>query len=134
MEGNNILMIENSTYRLTWLLSQIPTDGLVLRGWYTTITLAVYGALTKGLAETIALSQTPAPSVVPPVSVTEGSPGHTEWGGQEVPPDYVAESQEHYPGSYPPEQQYQQQEYPPSYPDQWNSSQVRYISVKLSYK
>ncbi|XP_031825955.2 VIR_N domain-containing protein [Nomia melanderi] len=28
---------------------QIPTDGLVLRGWYTTITLAVYGTLTKSL-------------------------------------------------------------------------------------
>ncbi|XP_043496275.1 protein virilizer isoform X1 [Polistes fuscatus] len=28
---------------------QIPTDGLVLRGWYTTITLAVYGSLTKSL-------------------------------------------------------------------------------------
>lgn len=26
---------------------QIPTDGLVLRGWYTTITLAVYGSLAK---------------------------------------------------------------------------------------
>ncbi|CAH1398905.1 unnamed protein product [Nezara viridula] len=25
----------------------IPTDGLVLKGWYTTITLAVYGVLTK---------------------------------------------------------------------------------------
>lgn len=29
---------------------QIPTDGLVLRGWYTTITLAVYGTLTKSLS------------------------------------------------------------------------------------
>ncbi|XP_066603526.1 protein virilizer [Prorops nasuta] len=29
---------------------QIPTDGLVLRGWYTTITLAVYGSLTKSLS------------------------------------------------------------------------------------
>ncbi len=30
---------------------QIPTDGLVLRGWYTTITLAVYGTLTNGITE-----------------------------------------------------------------------------------
>ena len=29
---------------------QIPTDGLVLRGWYTTITLAVYGTLTKSIS------------------------------------------------------------------------------------
>lgn len=32
---------------------QIPTDGLVLRGWYTTITLAVYGKLTKAITEPI---------------------------------------------------------------------------------
>lgn len=31
---------------------QIPTDGLVLRGWYTTITLAVYGSMAKdGIGE-----------------------------------------------------------------------------------
>ena len=27
----------------------IPTDGLVLKGWYTTITLAVYGTLSGGV-------------------------------------------------------------------------------------
>lgn len=26
---------------------QVPTDGLILRGWYTTVTLAVYGFITK---------------------------------------------------------------------------------------
>lgn len=31
---------------------RIPTDGLVLRGWYTTITLAVYGLLTVNLSAT----------------------------------------------------------------------------------
>ena len=25
---------------------QVPTDGLILKGWYSTITLAVYGILT----------------------------------------------------------------------------------------
>lgn len=113
---------------------QIPTDGLVLRGWYTTITLAVYGALTKVLTETVVASQAPAPSSVPPPSTAEvgpaaRSPGRPEWGSQpvEVTPDraYVADSQEHYPGSFPPETSYPQQEYPPSYPDQWNSAQVR---------
>lgn len=28
-------------------LFQIPTDGLVLRGWYSAVTLAVYGVITK---------------------------------------------------------------------------------------
>ncbi|KAF5276514.1 hypothetical protein FQA39_LY06583 [Lamprigera yunnana] len=32
---------------------KIPTDGLVLRGWYTTITLAVYGILTVNVPEQI---------------------------------------------------------------------------------
>ncbi|XP_047993282.1 protein virilizer [Leguminivora glycinivorella] len=31
---------------------RIPTDGLVLRGWYTTITLAVYGNLSQVIPET----------------------------------------------------------------------------------
>jgi hypothetical protein len=52
--------------------SQIPTDGLVLRGWYTTITLAVYGVLTKSVQE----APPPPPqalithSVPPPVPCT----------------------------------------------------------------
>ncbi|XP_071451380.1 protein virilizer [Hetaerina americana] len=44
---------------------QIPTDGLVLRGLYTTITLAVYGVLTKTLQETIP----PAPA--PPITTRQ---------------------------------------------------------------
>ncbi|XP_072947761.1 protein virilizer [Epargyreus clarus] len=39
---------------------RIPTDGLVLRGWYTTITLAVYGTLTQ------ILNDTPVPTNPPP--------------------------------------------------------------------
>lgn len=42
-------------------MQQIPTDGLVLRGWYTTITLAVYGLLTKAVIQEI-----PPPGPVPP--------------------------------------------------------------------
>lgn len=45
---------------------QIPTDGLVLRGWYTTITLAVYGTFTKGITEQIPV---PVPQPPPPVVV-----------------------------------------------------------------
>ncbi|XP_045461756.1 protein virilizer [Harmonia axyridis] len=43
-------------------IRKIPTDGLVLRGWYTTITLAVYGTLTKNITEQIV-----PPVVNPPV-------------------------------------------------------------------
>jgi hypothetical protein len=45
---------------------QIPTDGLVLRGWYTTITLAVYGVLTKSVQE--------APPPPPPALITHPVP------------------------------------------------------------
>lgn len=44
----------------------LPTDGLVLRGWYTTITLAVYGTLTKSLSnpqEILGSAAAPAASV-----------------------------------------------------------------------
>ncbi|KAF7993249.1 hypothetical protein HCN44_006309 [Aphidius gifuensis] len=51
---------------------QIPTDGLVLRGWYTTITLAVYGSLTKSV---IAPPEIPAP---PAATTTAGVIAVTE--------------------------------------------------------
>ena len=41
--------------------SQIPTDGLILKGWYTTLTLAVYGSLT-----TVVREVTPPPPPPPP--------------------------------------------------------------------
>ena len=47
----------------------LPTDGLVLRGWYTTITLAVYGTLTKSLSnpqEIPGPAPAPAPCPNPP--------------------------------------------------------------------
>ncbi|VVD05210.1 unnamed protein product, partial [Leptidea sinapis] len=46
---------------------KIPTDGLVLRGCYTTITLAVYGNLTQILPEAPAVVNTP-PNIQRPVS------------------------------------------------------------------
>lgn len=48
-------------------LRQIPTDGLVLRGWYTTITLAVYGTFTKVITEQIASPPASTPIVPQPV-------------------------------------------------------------------
>ncbi|CAK1544809.1 unnamed protein product [Leptosia nina] len=46
---------------------KIPTDGLVLRGCYTTITLAVYGNLTQVLPETPVTGNVP-PNIQRPVS------------------------------------------------------------------
>ena len=39
----------------------MPTDGLILKGWYTTITLAVYGSLT-----TVEREKAPSPPPPPP--------------------------------------------------------------------
>src|SRR5207253_640273 len=36
------------------ILLQISTDGLILRGYYTTLTIAVYGHLFSPLAENVA--------------------------------------------------------------------------------
>ncbi|XP_055610444.1 protein virilizer [Uranotaenia lowii] len=53
---------------------RIPTDGLVLKGYYTTITLAVYGILTSNIAEPIVSPRetTPQPDQVLPVEVGIG--------------------------------------------------------------
>ena len=51
---------QNDCIHLECTQEKIPTDGLVLRGWYSTITLAVYGILTNSLTENIA-SPPPAP-------------------------------------------------------------------------
>lgn len=42
---------------------QIPTDGIVLRGWYTTITLAVYGSVAKDGIGAPQISSPPQPIV-----------------------------------------------------------------------
>lgn len=96
---------------------KIPTDGLVLRGLYTTITLAVYGTLTKNITEPIV-----QPVVNPPVVPSQPNlvetqqiipPNRleTEWPTENitVPIDYNQPSQ-------PYQQPYAQQEpYQPEY-------------------
>ncbi|KAG8230347.1 hypothetical protein J437_LFUL000618, partial [Ladona fulva] len=74
---------------------QIPTDGLVLRGLYTTITLAVYGVLTKTLQE--AVPPAPAPPIAtrqpPSQPPTPSTPSSSVVGGPPPRPEpRVAES------------------------------------------
>jgi len=52
----------------------MPTDGLVLRGWYSTITLALYGSLSKAIPPPPPL---PDPLVVP--EVTSSAAATAEW-------------------------------------------------------
>lgn len=51
---------------------RIPTDGLVLKGFYTTITLAVYGILTANIAEPIVSPRETTPVPEPPVEIVVG--------------------------------------------------------------
>ncbi len=44
---------------------QIPTDGLILKGWYTTLTIAVYGALTIVAKERVSPPPPPPPQPRP---------------------------------------------------------------------
>lgn len=84
---------------------QIPTDGLVLRGWYTTITLAVYGKLTKAITEPIVVhapgSTDPVldvPADVVPIDVRKEYENAIAQGttGQYVPPAETYEAQATY--------------------------------------
>ena len=51
---------QNDCIHLECTQEKIPTDGLVLRGWYSTITLAVYGILTNTMSEVIASPPPPS--------------------------------------------------------------------------
>ncbi|XP_058176477.1 protein virilizer [Anopheles ziemanni] len=50
---NNCIHLECGIGYGEEFVRRIPTDGLVLKGWYTTLTLAVYGILTTNIAEPI---------------------------------------------------------------------------------
>ncbi|EDV36800.1 uncharacterized protein Dana_GF11771 [Drosophila ananassae] len=56
---------QNDCIHLDCSQEKIPTDGLVLRGWYSTITLAVYGILTNSVTEPIASPTLPCEPVGP---------------------------------------------------------------------
>ncbi|KAH1003229.1 hypothetical protein HUJ05_011162 [Dendroctonus ponderosae] len=72
---------------------RIPTDGLVLKGLYTTITLAVYGTLTNSLAE----------QLVPPiVNPTLPSQPNTIADAQQIGATPEAEWAQDAPGEYQP--------------------------------
>lgn len=79
----NLECVPNDTVR------KIPTDGLVLRGWYTTITLAVYGTLTANLTEQIIQpvvtpSLPPQPNTISDVQqIIPSTPIENEWPSQE---------------------------------------------------
>lgn len=71
---------------------QIPTDGLVLRGWYTTITLAVYGTLTKSLNNPQEVNNSTAGSTAC-VSTLEENPKGTAQASSEQQPEWYYENQ-----------------------------------------
>ncbi|XP_046659595.1 protein virilizer isoform X2 [Homalodisca vitripennis] len=94
--------------------SRIPTDGLVLRGWYTTITLAVYGFLTKAV-----VTEPPGPvCTAGPLQPQAGAPPAQEWAHTQVSGDYMETSRDMYgPATYS-EDSYPHPDYPP-YQDNW---------------
>ncbi|XP_055639184.1 protein virilizer [Toxorhynchites rutilus septentrionalis] len=88
---------------------RIPTDGLVLKGFYTTITLAVYGILTANIAEPIVSPRetTPQPD---PVRAAEIGPVDGPVGIAE--PPEVAQEWVEEPVSVVPTEVFVQKEYP----------------------
>lgn len=102
---------------------RVPTDGLVLRGHYNAVTLAVYG--TPATPEQLAMMTTavepeappqpqPPPAASSKPAVTHSSNRRKEWGGSWPPPvsDSAARGNEadHYKGPPPPPRK----EWPPS--------------------
>ncbi|XP_075737295.1 VIR_N domain-containing protein isoform X5 [Rhipicephalus microplus] len=59
---------------IQFITKKIPTDGLVLRGWYSAITLAVYGIINKITREPASPPPPPPPQVVLPTKMKEGIP------------------------------------------------------------
>ncbi|XP_064611731.1 protein virilizer homolog [Liolophura sinensis] len=92
----------------------LPTDGLILKGWYTTITLAVYGTLTTVTKDRN--SPPPPPPPQQPASRSKAIEGRaTEWEPPRDPPreprqhplDFITQisqqalQQPHTPASHP---------------------------------
>ncbi|XP_052758960.1 protein virilizer [Galleria mellonella] len=89
---------------------RIPTDGLVLRGWYTTITLAVYGTLTQIIPES-PVGSNPPPNIQRPSIAREVAPVQTtnipqqgDWNqeGSNPIPSYTGNVASSNPDSYGP--------------------------------
>lgn len=59
---------------IQFMTKKIPTDGLVLRGWYSAITLAVYGIINKVVREPPSPPPPPPPQAALPTKMKEGIP------------------------------------------------------------
>lgn len=64
---NNRIHLNHLNCKSAEVARNIPTDGLVLKGWYTTITLAVYGTLSGGVVGSIA---SPTPTADNAIKIT----------------------------------------------------------------
>lgn len=106
----------------------IPTDGLVLRGWYTTITLAVYGVLTKTVP--------PEPAQPDMVTSVDWLQQHSQM--EDGTRDYMVEGGHHYT-SYPQDEvgdAYTSQDYRPQQSYSWHQGchQESYDTPKEAYE
>ncbi|KAF2903313.1 hypothetical protein ILUMI_02877 [Ignelater luminosus] len=105
---------------------KIPTDGLVLRGWYTTITLAVYGILTSNIAEQII--QPVVPPAIPPQTnplpeVQQIIPVNTienEWSQETMQPVPMEYTQQPHPVPYAAQTYAATEQFPQEYTDYYN--------------
>nr|XP_023012377.1 protein virilizer [Leptinotarsa decemlineata] len=104
---------------------KIPTDGLVLKGWYTTITLAVYGTLTNNITEPIVQPVANPSLPTQPNTIADAQqicvvpPVETEWQPEAIPTvpvEYSAQPAAPYQAYNPPEQYVQDFEYYPDVP------------------
>ncbi|XP_078337705.1 protein virilizer homolog isoform X3 [Crassostrea virginica] len=82
--------------------AEVPTDGLILKGWYNTLTVAIYGSLTVVKPETLSPPPPPPPQprakqAVDARSSQASEPtGRTEW----EPPRQGSKPQQQHPLDY----------------------------------
>ncbi|XP_075224431.1 VIR_N domain-containing protein isoform X2 [Lycorma delicatula] len=123
---------------------RIPTDGLVLRGWYTTITLAVYGYLTKAVVQEV---PPPGPRAPPDSVGPTANAATAEWVQQHAqvgdlpPPEHpymVEPTRDPYSSNYSEEEYvapHSHQDY--SYQEQWSQGghgEAGYDAPKEGYE
>ncbi|XP_076274997.1 protein virilizer-like isoform X2 [Rhynchophorus ferrugineus] len=104
---------------------KIPTDGLVLKGLYTTITLAVYGTLTNNIAEQLVQPvvnpalPNPPNTIADAQQIISGSSVDAEWSQDNIstqPLEYPNQAATNYQQYNQPES-YQHQEFSEYYND-----------------
>ncbi|XP_057328468.1 protein virilizer [Microplitis mediator] len=91
---------QNVNIQLECEKKQILTDGLILKGWYTTITLAVYGSLNKTITIPPEVPPPAPPVAEVPAEIPEPEPKPSTSQTVEQQPDWYFENHSQAPATF----------------------------------